>query len=178
MLIIEGTDLVGKSHLVKRLVNGLRLRGHNYASCHLGRLAPGDRFDEYLELLRPRQVWDRLHVSELAYRAHDDVEPCITSQNYRSLDLKLMTKYRAMIVILTAPESIIRERHAQRGDDVYDLERILAVNRTFLEIAKTGRVIVRGETYKPMFHSHVRCSDKFPDDMCVEALLNTYLENL
>lgn len=147
MIVVEGADLVGKSTLVKAIVNELRLRGRNYATCHLGRLAPGDRENEYYELMRFRQVWDRFHVSEVCYRAHDDIECCIPVESFNRVTQEIQENFGGIIVVMCEHAETIKARYEKIGDDIYDLERILDVNRSFKEIACSHHTKCRDNDY-------------------------------
>jgi thymidylate kinase len=152
MLIVEGADLVGKSTLCKQLRDALDARGTGHMILHLTRPPMGfDLYHGHVGKVSSDVIWDRFHMSMLAYRAHDDREAVMTPLRYELVDAAV-TLVGGYTVLMHADDSIIRDRYAaKQRDEMYDLNHILNVNESYREIATAGSITVRGLTYQPRF---------------------------
>lgn len=152
MLIIEGADLVGKSTLQRRciqLLNATTDIGAGHMPMHLTRPPPGfNYYQSYLDLIARDTVWDRFHLSVLAYRQHDDLPCSMTPLKYSLVDAAIR-QVGGFIVLVVESDDVIRRRFVERGDPMYSLEHILKVNRSFKEMLDDKNVLVRGENYRP-----------------------------
>lgn len=148
MLIIEGADLVGKTTLQKECVRLLNLRGLPHMPMHLTRPpANFDYYRGYLQLISRDTVWDRFHLSSLAYRQCDDHECSMTPLKYSLVDAKIR-QMPGFIVLIVGEEKTIRQRFQSRGDTMYSVEHIVSVNRAFERMIVTRDVSVRGRDYR------------------------------
>lgn len=132
MLILEGTDLTGKTTFAKQLLKLPFFESEGYVYQHLSKLPYGfDHCWHYKALASRRAIWDRFHMSEIVYAAvrHEDTK--LYPERYRWVDgcLRLLG---ALTVIITADESLLRGR--MREGEMYTLDQILEVNRRFTEI--------------------------------------------
>lgn len=125
MLIIEGTDGVGKTTLAKELLKALPT--HIYA--HFTRLPQEfDYFWGYVERMSQHVVQDRFHISEVAYSYARGDQPHFDIETARLLDGKLRL-LGAYTVVITADEDLI----SQRWDpsQMYNLKATLEANKVF-----------------------------------------------
>jgi len=179
VLIIEGADLVGKTTFVKQATAMLHSRGYAHMPMHLTRPpAEFDYFRQYIDLCSPQTVWDRFHVSTLAYRQHDD-HPCALTPVKFDLVEAAVRAVGGYVVVLYADDDQLCERHMARGDDMYGLEHIMKVNRTFKSMATDYAVDVRGARYRYRVDAFGNSTTR--DDAeawLVEKVVDGYLERL
>lgn len=148
MIILEGSDLVGKTTLAHKLVDKLNryptLPEFSYQ--HLSRL-PDDFAGVHGHLGLAEEhgintVWDRFHPSELCYSWATGRRDKLHGWKYDYLESRLQADFCAFVVVLVADEQLLQRRWIDRGDDMYDWEVILKVNRRF-----HGLVSERGYKY-------------------------------
>jgi len=141
MLIVEGTDLAGKTTLAKAIVKDLNDLGYGHVYQHLSRLPDSfDRYLGYIALAGAGQVRDRFHLSELAYT--DARINCgsletwkTTAEQYRLLD-GMLRQYGSYTVVLTVSHGMLVERFNADGDDMYDVDIITAANDSFIDLSR------------------------------------------
>lgn len=120
IVVLEGPDLAGKTTFAREL----EADGFEYH--HRGPL-DGSAKKAYLDPLDDMatgdHVLDRWHLSELFYgpllRGESKVSPKLLDEIETQL-----TALGAVRLIVTAPLQVIRDRHAERGDDLLSLEQI------------------------------------------------------
>lgn len=149
MLIIEGADLVGKTTLAKACLKILNDAGESHMMAHLSR--PPKSFDGYrgyLDRLATCTVWDRFHLSELAYRACDDYPMCTTPLKYELVDAAIRQR-GGYVVCVIGDNNVIADRYAECSDDMYGLEHIKRVNEVFENMYKMDPWFsVRGQDFR------------------------------
>lgn len=163
MLIIEGTDLVGKTTLAQTLTKRLAYSGYVYS--HFTRLPRGfDYCWDYIARASRRVVQDRFHMSEWAYsQARDDPEPSpLSCEKYRVIDGYLRS-IGAFTVVILAEESLIRSRLGR--EEMYDIDVILKAQNSFKYLTTT-----RACDYDLV----IKCDERnpWPDD---QRILSAYL---
>ncbi len=129
MLIVEGTDGVGKTTLCRRLLD--RLPTHVYA--HFTRLPAGfDYYWGYADRAGADVVQDRFHLSEVAYAAACG-RPCgLTPDLYALVDARLRALGAFTVVVLADPE-LVRSRWDE--SQMYDLGTTLRAGEAFADVA-------------------------------------------
>lgn len=191
MLIIEGTDLVGKSTLAAKFLTRLNdtcKRPHIYS--HFSKLpASWDYFWNYLERASKNIVQDRFHLSEIAYaftcRYHQGQTP-LCHERYRIID-GLLRKLGSMTVVVTASddwlEQQLEEKHEARGE-MYNKELILKVNDTFKYLVKRSWCGFNNDAYswlndyKPDIDFAFNITTSYPDEAFIGEVLDAYLNRL
>lgn len=148
MLIIDGADLVGKTTLAKAIVGNLNDIDYMHMLMHLSRLP--ETFDAhrgYIDKMSVDTVWDRFHLSEIAYRMHDDRHSNLTPIKFDLVEasMRLIGGYS---IVMTADDDVIKARHKSRNDELYSLEHILQVNQTFIQMQNCSKIIMRGREYR------------------------------
>lgn len=158
MIIVEGTDLVGKTTLCERLV---QCSSYPLKYKHLSRLPDTfHRYYDYLPMIRPVNVYDRFHMSEIAYvAARREKQGSTNPMWYSALDRSII-KAAGMIVIITVDEYLIRERWGR--DEMYKQDVVLRANDAFLEIATSSEF--QGFNPYKSFHFHCNSSSPFVTD--------------
>lgn len=144
MLIVEGTDLVGKTTFAQKLVKALHSDGYVYR--HMTRLPIGFVHPiDYFPLAMRRAVYDRFHMSEIAYAAArgDDTDLC--PERYRLVDAYLRG-LGAYTVVIVADDELIKERWGR--DEMYDQSTVHRANAAFKEVTKTEAMMDNAELFK------------------------------
>jgi hypothetical protein len=136
MLIVEGADLVGKTHLCKKFLMALAPEGYRYA--HFSRLPRDfDYMSDYCAAACRRIVQDRFHMSEPVYAEVRGDESFLTDENYRLVDAWLRG-YGATTVVITAHDSLLAKRYAERDrEEMYGLDKICHANQLYLDITES-----------------------------------------
>jgi hypothetical protein len=135
MVILEGSDCVGKTTLANMLLEQDYFQSIGARYGHLSRLPDDhDRLLDYKELIDPLLIQDRFHMSEIAYCAgrqelFENVK--LTPHMYELIDAWLRL-VGAVTVVILAPPSLITERHAaNREREMYDVQVSLIANGAF-----------------------------------------------
>lgn len=133
MIIVEGTDLVGKTTLCKALEAELNANGSPYVYRHLSRLGTAvPTFAGYLPMLRDRCVIaDRLYLSRQAYGRALKNQAVLSDHEQMVLDAVCVAS-GVQVVIVTATEGWLRDAYAAADrDEMYSLQQILDVNAEY-----------------------------------------------
>lgn len=140
LVILEGPDGVGKSTLADGLEPDILY--------HAAQPTSFDPYSEYLppSLLETRShetvVCDRWHWGEEIYgplyRGESLLGGMLSLERYY-IDLAL-SQLGAVVVLLTAPEALLHERHAARGEDFLKSEDVARVQRAYRSMEATSFV--------------------------------------
>lgn len=165
MLIVEGTDLVGKTTLCNKLVIELNKRIGGYQYQHFTRLPEGwDYYWSYVNRMSRRIVQDRFHDSELAY-CHGRGETSMFDGTSGSFQYSLVEAKLALLgclkVVVITSRSELTHRFDGRGDDMYKLDVIEKANDWFAENCHR-------------FHMMWQ-SDAYPTDEFVQQVADVYV---
>lgn len=130
MIVLEGTDLVGKSTLARKLI---RECDEYIGVLGLSRITVDEWiWWDYMKLTNPKIIADRWIYSGMAY---DQVlradQPDIEENELRMAHHALES--RTFRVVVTAEPDIIVKRFETRGDDMFNLDSILKVNGWFIK---------------------------------------------
>jgi len=131
MIIVEGTDLTGKTTLAKRLAE--RLASDGYVYSHFTRLPSGfDYCGDYIARASRRIVQDRFHFSEWCYSAaRGERESPLSAEKYRVVDGALRLLGAFTVVVITDP-ALLQERYeANKDREMFSLDVILRAQVTF-----------------------------------------------
>lgn len=136
---MEGTDLVGKTTLCKKLLDQLNRQIGGYQYQHFTRLPEGwDYYWSYVNRMSVRLVQDRFHDSESAYcygRGEASVfenEGARGRFRYELIEAKLAL-LGCVKVVVTCDETEINRRFAEKGDVMYSTDVIIRANKWFEE---------------------------------------------
>lgn len=178
MLILEGADLTGKTTLARTLASRLEEQCLGHMRLHLTR--PPKDFDFYrghVDKISRDVIWDRFHMSMLAYRRHDEYPSDLTPLKYSLVDAAVRL-IGGFTVVLTADTSVIESRWANnKKQELYDLPHVLDVNATYGDIASGREVTVRGQTYRPDVDYWVHVTDPAigVKETVVREILDAYI---
>lgn len=167
MLIIEGSDLTGKTTLAKTLLK--ELKGFKYQ--HLSRLPDEfDRYWDYCRLVNPGIVQDRFHMSEPVYARVRGDETTLGPEQYRLIDAMLRC-YGAFTVVLICEDDALLESRWREGE-MYDVSSVKRANNFYTRI-------VYGDfsPYMQVDFDYVICETKarpFPTEQDVHNILKCY----
>lgn len=130
MLIIEGTDLVGKTSLVNVLVERLQKHG-SWIPCHLTKPPDNFRAADYIPRMSLRVVQDRFHMSEVAYSRACNRESKLTPFEYSLIDARLRQLGGFTVVILGTDLCLEHRNQELDREEMYGLNTIQAANLEF-----------------------------------------------
>jgi thymidylate kinase len=128
MLIVEGTDSVGKTTLTRKLATKLGLLYQ-----HLGPLPDSWVEQDYISLGSHRCAYDRYHISDIAYSWGIPGRVC-KIKNARFLHAALTVRFAAITVMITADSDLLTLRHRDE-DQMFDLQTVLRVNEMYCKLA-------------------------------------------
>lgn len=163
MIIIEGSDLVGKTTLCGALVKRLRREGLIYS--HFTRLPDEfNRYWGYIERMSSRIVQDRFHMSEPVYAKMRGDQTKLTHQMYRLIDAK--TRLLGTVnVVVTAEDDLIKSRW--REGEMYKIEQVYHANSLFKKC-----VMNEMDGYVMDVDIHIGCTVEkpYPDTLDIERI--------
>lgn len=137
MLIVEGSDLMGKTELCKKLIEKIQAHGFPIIPQHFGLLENSWDFCEmYLKYMNRRTIMDRFIMSEVVYGNVIREKSRITPEIYRILDSHLRLQGSVTVVIIAEDDWLYRqisERYDKR-DEKFSRDQILEVNRGFNDL--------------------------------------------
>jgi hypothetical protein len=136
MIVIEGSDLVGKTTLAQALAVGdLKYK-------HYSRLPDShDRMFHYLPDIQAGLVLDRFYMSEPVYASVRGEDTLQKPYHAVALDREVIAA-GGVIVVVTADPQLIEERYSQAMVDsrheMYDINQVQEANQLFYGIATSG----------------------------------------
>ena len=139
LIILEGCDGVGKSHVARQLADALSTDG-SVEVLHKGPMA-ADAITEYehpLESYVPGAgrhiICDRWAVGELIYGPLLRGSSRMKEHERRHID-KFLAARGAVIVHMTAPKDLILRRLGERGDDLIDASQVAEITDAYFRVA-------------------------------------------
>lgn len=134
MLIVEGSDCVGKTSLCDVLLKRLCRLGCPVIPQHFGLLPKGwNYYDDYLPFMNTRTIMDRFIMSEVVY-GHV-IRKCseLTAEIYRRLDAHLRLQGSVTVVVTATDDWLQRqlEEKMKGRQEMFNEQQILAVNKGF-----------------------------------------------
>lgn len=175
MLIIEGSDLVGKTTLARALLTHEILRGGGYIYRHLSKLPDGfHRYWHHAALASRCIVQDRFHMSDIVYRRVEGVKLETTPETYRALD-GYLRGYGSFTVVVTATQELIASRIGR--EEMYPPEKIYHANQLYHDLvtepAHHDQVL---QLYRPDWDYHIECTPNhpYPDETDITNILAAY----
>lgn len=175
MLIIDGTDLVGKTTLQQKLVSCLASYGP-WISAHFTRLPVGWKHPvSYFPRMSRYIVQDRFHMSELAYAFACGRETDLTAFGYNQVDAKLR-QLGGFTVVITASDEFLESQWAPHNrDEMYDLTTIKRANEAFGKLASNDW---KDYNIDCDLNIHVQKGSEFPSSRrdVVDRIIERYME--
>jgi len=136
MLIIEGSDALGKTTLAKKIVDKMMEKGYSTIYSHMGR--PNEQifdfFWNYKKMINPCFVMDRFHLGGLAYHYNK-----ITPQQLQIINAWIRSVGGLIVVLYGADEEWYehRIREDKRGN-LLPIVKLLDGNLIFKKYAKNN----------------------------------------
>lgn len=144
VLIVEGSDLAGKTTVINRLTNLLVEGRQSFCFRHFGLLPESwDYRNDYIKALLPASqlgipvVLDRFTDSEIVYgNVYRDGPNAKFNEDAQKEVYGALEELRAVVVYCHASREEISTRFEKRGDKVYKLPTILSVASEFEKLYK------------------------------------------
>ena len=182
MLIIEGSDLVGKTTLIKAICDEAITRDFPMIPQHFGLLPDNWDFDKgYHDYISKRTVMDRFVLSEVVYGETLRSGSRIDEAGFYKLQYNMYKTAvsPAMTVIIAAAPDFFKEhvhKQMQERVEVFKEEQICEVNDAFLKIMQTrqlGRFQIEYDIAREIHNDR-----DFPssDPEFVNEIVETYLK--
>jgi len=176
MIIIEGSDQVGKTTLAKKLSK--RISAELYGNdAHFERVyrhlsRPPADFDHlvgYIERVGP-VVWDRFHLGAIAYGKLTKNGGCPTPKQMLWVQRYLRWQ-GAIVLVIHADRWWLKEQLDSTRTEMYKEDTILDVNDIFRMIAKSSN---HEEPYADLEHDIT--DGNWPDDKMIDDLIQMWRE--
>lgn len=168
MLIVEGTDLVGKTTFCFKLIDELVKRGYPYTYQHLSRLPEcWDYYHSYLDKYTEASVADRFHDSELAYSYGRREKSPLDTTTYDLLNSKLRSMGIFKVVLRCHSEEMLANRFkAREEEEMYRYSVVQTANNWFKATANSWR-----------FDEIINLTEEtpFPTDDHVKYIVDSYV---
>ena len=140
MLIVEGTDLVGKTALCAELLLRLNKAGGKYQYAHLEKpTAAWDPYWDYAEWIRRHVVQDRFYLSDIAYRWACGENQRVDWETARLIDARLRLVGALTVIVVATPEFLRAQWEKKTRPEMYGLDLVLRANEAFLNLANLNR---------------------------------------
>lgn len=129
MLVIEGSDCLGKTTLAKKIVDKMMEKGYSTVYSHMSR--PNEQlfdfFLDYKKMMNPCAVQDRFHLGGLAYH-HDKISP----QKLQIINAWIRVQGGLIVVLYAGDEQWYRYRleNDERGN-MLTTDKMCAGNNFF-----------------------------------------------
>ena len=133
MLVIEGSDCLGKTTLAKKIVEKVMNRGYPAIYSHMGRPNESifDFFLSYKKMINPYFVMDRFHLGGLAYHHNK-----ISQQKLQIINAWIRSVGGLIVILYASAEDKYRKRleNDKRGN-LLSIEKLCAGNTFFKKYA-------------------------------------------
>jgi len=132
MIVIEGTDLVGKTVLAEKLAEKL-----GFMYYHLKEPLQLSGYVNLIKELGPNVIFDRLHLSRTAYGKAVKNQKVLHPVGMKVVDDYITVNSGLVIVILGSEKDI---RKYWRKDEMYSIENVLRTNHQYEKIVKNKHI--------------------------------------
>ena len=142
MLIVEGSDCVGKTTLCNELIKQLNGRGYPVIPQHFGLLPSNwNYYDDYLPFMNTRTAMDRFIMSEVVYGHVIRNGTKLTPELYRRLDAHLRLQGSVTVVVTADDDWLRRQLRAKIASrqEAFNIDQIVAVNHAFRDLVSHYR---------------------------------------
>lgn len=138
MIVIEGSDALGKTTLAKKIVEKMMEKGFPTIYSHMGR--PNEQlfnfFFDYKKMINPCAVQDRFHLGGLAYH-HDR----ISKQKLQIINAWIRSVGGIIIVLYAADEEWYRRRlENDERASILPIDAMCEGNSFFRNFSSVGRM--------------------------------------
>jgi len=169
MIIVEGTDLVGKTTLVRALVKRLNELGESHIPLPLSKLPESfDKYTDYIPLMNPNVVWDRFYLSRQAYGQALQNQETLSAAGLQTLDA-WTTLHCGFVVLCIAERGgdnhnrFLADQWAKcdQSKEMYRFTEIVQVNNEFIRLSDSGvckvdyPIVSNGERWPSQFANDI-----------------------
>lgn len=164
MLVIEGTDCMGKTTLARSIWSHPQIQALGMEIQHLSRLPLGhDRLWHYINRMNINGIFDRFWISELAYAAaRGDAEILLTPERLKLVQAAASLNC-CMTVLIVAEDPVVVSSNWNK-DEMYSRELVLSANAHFKRLEHYADFVIR--RFK---------ADDYVDTTTIESLVEAYL---
>lgn len=184
MLIIEGSDCVGKSVFVEACYRRLHDRGHEVTHHHLSRPPAGvenDWVGYYSRMIRPWAIFDRFHLGEIVYPRVRGDACTIDETTLREVERRLADA-SAVIVVLGCRTQALADRvgllRRQGREEMYTDQQIVKANSLFSAMTSDWEVFDKYDVPKAAYDikwwADQRASFPAADERLVASVCDLY----
>lgn len=143
MIIVEGTDLVGKTTLCEALIKMLNAADYPHVYQHLSKLPVSfDRVKGYLPLCNKDMVYDRFHLSRQAYGRACQNQEVLSHAEQWWLEGYMRMHCSFTVLVVATDEFITQQYTSKDRDEMYNLNDILAVNHEYHDLKSHADVVI------------------------------------
>lgn len=152
MIIVEGSDGLGKTTLCKALQYTLRKMGYKFEVSHMSK--PGPCFDfywDYVKAINGLKVFDRFHLGEIAYG--EVIYGCRQTEEAMRLLDGMLRSLPCVVVLVCATDDWWGRNFVQKKE-MFEIAQIVEVNKYFRDKLQNlwpvtiDVKIVLGETFE------------------------------
>lgn len=163
MLVIEGSDCMGKTTLARQLWAHPQLQALGMEIQHLSKLPVGhDRSWHYVNRMNVDGIFDRFYLSEIAYaEARGDTDRPFTPEKIRWVHAQAVCR-GVFTVLLTGDEGVIHGRWDK--PEMYDKATVIRADAAFRKLEPLCDIRL-----------HQEHSTHYADAEFVEFVVKTYL---
>ena len=176
MLIIEGSDCLGKTTVAKKIVNKMMEKGYPTIYSHMGR--PNEQlfdfFLDYKKMINPYAVQDRFHLGGLAYH-HNKITP----QKLQIINSWIRSVGGMIVVLYAEDEQWYKQRleNDERGN-LLPIVKMLDGNAFFRNFSTSGGMDSEYSfNISPTIGGRVdSCYVNYVDDYDIDKLINEWIQ--
>ncbi len=180
MLIVEGSNLVGKTMLVGSLCHVANKQGYAMIPQSFGKLPDTWDFStDYLPYVNNQTVMDRFILSEIIQGEASEHDSRISPQIYEALQMYL-SSFSCMTISISVDRSFyekhLRIENTRKGN--VNFAESMKANNGFLELRDTSTFHNYG--IGAVYNYHVEGYRSFPSNNAsfVEDIVSTYIKNI
>lgn len=140
MIVIEGTDNLGKTTLANAVVARLNEDGFSHIYRHFSKLPESfNKVWGYLPYMHRNSVMDRFYLSRQAYGKALKNQETLSREQLRWLDANLRLHAGFTVLVTASDERIKADWQGDKGkDEMYSLKQAIAVNGQFRRLFALG----------------------------------------
>ncbi len=168
MLILEGSDHLGKTTAAKGAVRLMNGRGdYPVRYQHMTRQAPSFNFaSDYLDMMSLLAVQDRFHLGAIAY--HEKVMP---NECLRWLEGQILIRASVIVIFVCRNDLWYKERLQKSKGQMFDVDFMVEANRRYVEMVEKRLVHYD-------FAKYVNGPEDFPDESDIDLWIDVWLRRL
>lgn len=132
----------------------------------------------YQELMSPRIVQDRFHMSEIVYAKMRGDQPLLTPLKYEMIDAWHVFTGGITVILIGDPDLLKHRWRSKDRDEMYTLDKTLKVNDMFAEIVEEEHISVGEMVFRPKFTYGFSVVDAELPKSLVDDIVEIYVNRL